>query len=322
MKQLKWFVLLFSLCGFCAHAAEHRGPLMPLMLQATGPVFSATPSSMDLGPSAVGVTTPFFGAPPPFAQPLQISNSGTASLTANFSFSSSEFGFDAATTLTNPVTIQAGSSVTGGIAFKPSAAGARSGQFISTDNAPGSPHTVALTGTGVSVPANDFSIVPDPAAPSTLIVPAGQTASLTVWILAGPGSDTPISFVNAPQVSGGPTGTTFSVNPGTFFGVSDSSHSRQMLTISATAPAKSAVLRGIPLLWGVTFALALVYAPQRRRNPYRKAGLVAVLACVSVLVSCGGSSSSGNANPMVISVTQQLAGQPVTHTLSVPLTVQ
>src|SRR5579872_1711306 len=122
-------------------------------LQGT-PAFSATPSSVDMGPVAVGVSKPFFGTPPPFFQPLQINNSGTAPLTATFSFSSSEFSFDPATNLVNPVTVAAASSVTGGLQFKPSAAGTRPAQFISNDNAPGSPHTVQLTGTGMNVPNN------------------------------------------------------------------------------------------------------------------------------------------------------------------------
>jgi hypothetical protein len=67
---------------------------MPFIMQAGAPVFSATPASIDMGSVAVGVSTPVFTGPPPFAQPIQISNAGTGSLTANFSFSSPEFAFD------------------------------------------------------------------------------------------------------------------------------------------------------------------------------------------------------------------------------------
>ena len=102
-------------------------PVSARAFQGT-PTFSATPSSVDMRPVAVGVSTPFFGAPPPFFQPLQISNSGTAPLTATFSFSSSEFSFDPATNLVNPVTVAAASSVTGGLQFRPSAAGTSYGE--------------------------------------------------------------------------------------------------------------------------------------------------------------------------------------------------
>jgi hypothetical protein len=52
-------------------------PVSARAFQGT-PTFNATPTSVDMGPVAVGVPTPFFGLPPPFFQPLQISNSGTA----------------------------------------------------------------------------------------------------------------------------------------------------------------------------------------------------------------------------------------------------
>src|SRR6185312_10597005 len=98
-------------------------------------------------------------------------------------------------------------SVTGGLQFKPSTAGARTGQFISNDNAPGSPHTVQLTGTGMNVPNNDFAVVLDPGAPATITVSRGQTATFTVWSLAGLGLNTPISAFSQVQCSGGPAGT-------------------------------------------------------------------------------------------------------------------
>ena len=128
MKTILGIVVAVSLCLVSARATALQGT----------PAFSTTPASVDLGPSAVGVATPVF-APPPFFQPLQINDPGTAPLTFTYSFSSPEFSFDPNTNLVNPVTVAAGSSVTGGLQFKPSAAGARKGEFISNDNAPGSP---------------------------------------------------------------------------------------------------------------------------------------------------------------------------------------
>jgi len=151
-----WMKTILSLVIISLFVVSERA----LALQGT-PVFSATPTSMDMGPVAVGVSTPVLSVPPPFAAPLQISNTGTGSLTSNFSFSSPEFGFDSRTTLSNPLTVAAGSSVTGGLFFKPAAPGARTGQFISNDNAAGSPHTVALSGTGITVASNDFGIFLD-----------------------------------------------------------------------------------------------------------------------------------------------------------------
>lgn len=324
MAYGKFVALLFCCWAVAAHAAIVRHlPEVSLIMQASGPVFSANPTSMDLGPSAVGVATPVFANAPPFAAPLQISNTGSSTLTTNFSFSSSEFGFDSATTLSNPISIQPGASVTGGIKFTPAAAGARSGQFISNDNAAGSPHTVPLTGTGITVPGNDFGIFLDPGAPSTLTLTAGQTTTFVVWVLAGPGLSVPISFTNSPQVSGGPAGALFTVNPGAFFGLSDGSNSRQKLTISVMVPAKTATLhRTIPVLWALPCVAAVLLGFRRGQSAYRLVVLCMVFTLASFLVSCGGSKSPGNVSPVTISVAQQINGQPVTHTLSVPVTVQ
>jgi len=193
MKALFTIVISVSLLVLPVSARAFQGT----------PAFSATPSSVDMGPVAVGVATPVF-APPPFFQPLQINDPGTAPLTFTYSFSSPEFSFDPNTNLVNPVTVAAGSSVTGGLQFKRSAAGTRTAQFISNDNAPGSPHTVQLTGTGMNVPNNDFAVVVDPSAPATITVSRGQTATFTVWSLAGLGLNTPISAFAQVQCTGGP----------------------------------------------------------------------------------------------------------------------
>ena len=55
--------------------AQHPAGFRPMLFQGT-PGFSTTPASpIDLGPSAVGMTTPHA-----FPQPLQINNPGTAPL--------------------------------------------------------------------------------------------------------------------------------------------------------------------------------------------------------------------------------------------------
>lgn len=296
-------------------------PVSARAFQGT-PTFSATPTSVDMGPVAVGVATPFFGVPPPFFQPLQISNSGTAPLTATFSFSSSEFSFDPATNLANPVTVAAGSSVTGGLQFKPSAAGTRTGQFISTDNAPGSPHTVQLTGTGMNVPSNDFAVVLDPGAPATITVSRGQTATFTVWSLAGLGLNTPVSAFAQVQCTGGPSGTMCTTNPSGFFALNAGNNPREKITVSVTPPAAAASLhRSLPVLWGLVCLSGIVLAFQRRWT-WGTAALAAVMIFAGFLVACGGSSKGGNTTPLTITVGQQVGPIGVSHTLTVPMNVQ
>jgi len=298
---------------------------MPHILQAGSPVFSASPATLDLGTVAVGVSTPVF-QPPPFAEPLQISNTGTGPLIANFSFSSPEFGFDSATSLPNPVTIAAGSSVTGGLVFTPLAAGTRTGQLISNDNAVGSPHTVQLTGTGINVPNNDFAVVLDPTTPPTIIVKAGQTVTFTAWALAGQGLNTPISAFAQTQCTGGPIGTACNLAPGGFFALSANVNSRQKLTVSVTPPLASGALhRSVPVLWGFMGVAGLMLGFRRRRE-WSTVLLCAVAILSGTLIACGGvtviSASFGGSTPLSITVIQQVGPGAVSHTLVVPMNVQ
>lgn len=311
MKTIFSIVVAASLCLASARATALQGT----------PAFSATPASVDMGPVAVGVATPVF-APPPFFQPLQISNSGTAPLTFTYSFSSPDFSFDPNTNLVNPVTVAAGSSVTGGLQFKPSAAGARTGQFISNDNAPGSPHTIQLTGTGMNVPNNDFAVVLDPGAPTTITVKAGQTATFTVWSLAGLGLNTPISAGAQIQCTGGPSGTMCITNPPGFFALDADGNPREKIMVSVTPPASAALFRrNMPVLWGLV-CLAGIVLVYRRRMTWATAALAAVMVFAGSLIACGGNSNGGNTTPLTITIGQQVGSTGVSHTLTVPMNVQ
>jgi hypothetical protein len=311
MKAILSIVVAISPCAISARA---------MALQGT-PAFSAMPASVDMGPVAVDVATPFFGIPPPFFQPLQINNFGTAPLTATFSFSSPEFSFDPATNLVNPVTVAAGSSVTGGLQFKPSAAGARTGQFISNDNAPGSPHTVQLTGTGMTIANNDFGVVLDPGAPALTTVKAGQTATFTVWSLAGLGLNTPISAFAQVQCTGGPSGTMCTTNPSGFFALSANGNPREKIMVSVTPPAAAALRRNLPILWTLVCLTGIVLV-FRRRMTWVTAGLVMLIALGISLIACGGSSNGGKTTPLTITIGQQVGSTGVSHALTVPMNVQ
>jgi hypothetical protein len=311
MKAILSIVVAISPCAISARA---------MALQGT-PAFSAMPASVDMGPVAVDVATPFFGIPPPFFQPLQINNFGTAPLTATFSFSSPEFSFDPATNLVNPVTVAAGSSVTGGLQFKPSAAGARTGQFISNDNAPGSPQTVQLTGTGMTIASNDFGVVLDPGAPATIAVKAGQTATFTVWSLAGLGLNTPISAFAQVQCTGGPSGTMCTTNPSGFFALSANGNPREKIMVSVTPPAAAALRRNLPILWTLVCLTGIVLV-FRRRMTWVTAGLVMLIALGISLIACGGSSNGGKTTPLTITIGQQVGSTGVSHMLTVPMNIQ
>jgi hypothetical protein len=111
----------------------------------------SVPASANLGSSAVGVQTA--------GTQITINSTGTASatITSVLSSSASEFPIVGNTC----GVVAAGSNCKVTVAFRPLAAGARSGSITVASNAPGSPHTVSLSGTGTSVAptANKVTVV-------------------------------------------------------------------------------------------------------------------------------------------------------------------
>jgi hypothetical protein len=107
------------------------------------PAVAFAPTSLTFGARAIGTTS----AP----QSITITNTGSAGLFVN----------SAATRGANPLdftqvddgcsglTLAPGTSCSVAITFSPTASGARSATFILTDNAPNSPQTVPITGTGI-----------------------------------------------------------------------------------------------------------------------------------------------------------------------------
>ncbi|HEX7287140.1 MAG TPA: hypothetical protein VF532_13220 [Candidatus Angelobacter sp.] len=277
------------------------------------------PSPIDLGPSAVGVTTPMTQTSV-LDRPLLIINSGSTALTLSYSFSSPEFSFDPAATPANPLTVQPGASATGGLLFKPSAAGPRSGQFTSTDNASGSPHVVQLSGTGITVPDNDFGVFLDPSGPSAITVRAGQSTSFTAWILVGPGLSTSPSVFTMIDCSGGPSGTSCTSNPSGILGpLNFQFASRRKLNLSVSVPAGAAAShRKLPILASLVCMFGVFAVIGWRRDSRPLASLGVLVLCAS-MISCGGG-GSGNVKPLVITVSA--VGFGVTHTLTVPLQVK
>jgi hypothetical protein len=268
--------------------------------------FNVSPAgTIDLGPSAVGVNTPHA-----FPVPIIVSNTGTANLNIAPSFSNFEFGFTAESTFNTPITLTPGGQKEGDILFTPQAAGTRTGQFISTDNAPGSPHMVPLTGVGVTVPNNDFGIVADANITS---IPSGKTTVFKVWLLAGP--NLPFGPDGSLQCSGGPSGTSCSL-AGNAFSIDDGSgfgSTRQNVQVTVSVPARSASLRTAPfLIWSVPAVSALVLLRRRGRNI--SLAVVGLVLLSSFMLSCGGGSNSGS-NALLFTA----ARNGTTHTLSIPV---
>jgi FG-GAP-like repeat/Abnormal spindle-like microcephaly-assoc'd, ASPM-SPD-2-Hydin len=103
------------------------------------------PASIAFGAQAVGTTSN--------AQELYLYSTGTTALAITSITASGDF----AESNTCGTSVAAGSSCTISVTFTPTAPGMRTGSLMISDNAPGSPQIVSLTGTGTASPAVLFS---------------------------------------------------------------------------------------------------------------------------------------------------------------------
>ena len=115
------------------------------MTTAAGPAVTLSPTALSFGNQAVGSTSA--------AQTVTLINDGDAVL----NFSSMTITGDFAETNTCGTTLPAGSSCAFDVTFSPTATGPASGNLTINSDAPGSPHVVTLSGTGIVGPAVSLS---------------------------------------------------------------------------------------------------------------------------------------------------------------------
>jgi F5/8 type C domain/Abnormal spindle-like microcephaly-assoc'd, ASPM-SPD-2-Hydin len=109
---------------------------------SSGPTLTASPASLSFGNQAVGSASA--------AQTVTVSNTGTAAASLSSVSAAAPF----AETNTCGSSLAAGASCTVSVKFTPAEAGAASGSLSVASNAPGSPLTVGLSGTGTKSTAN------------------------------------------------------------------------------------------------------------------------------------------------------------------------
>jgi hypothetical protein len=182
------------------------------------------------------------------------------------------------------------------VTFKPTAAGTRTGAVTITDNALGSPQTVALTGSG-----EDFTFTAAPGSSTSATVAPGGTASYTLDIVAVGGFDQNVTFTCA----GAPSEAACTVSPSSL--TPSSSSTNLTVQVTTTAPSVGAP-RPNPrppicpvqcwpwLLW--TAALAALGSlaraaggcvpPGVARSRAGLATLAALLLLIGAMAACGG----------------------------------
>jgi hypothetical protein len=126
----------FSTCGqLCGYAQSFVAKLA----LGTGPSFSM-PATVSFLPTPVGQSDPN-------DPPVTIYNTGTTSITISAINISGDFSGTNNCPL-SPTQLATATKCTFNLTFTPTAPGTRTGAITITDDSPGSPHTIQLTGTG------------------------------------------------------------------------------------------------------------------------------------------------------------------------------
>jgi hypothetical protein len=155
-----------------------------------GPTVTFSTSTMSVGGEIVGTTSG--------AHAVTLTNSGNSALTIT-SMTISPSSFSESNTCGSSLAASASCGIT--VTFTPATAGATGGTLSITDNAPGSPHEVTLTGMG-----QDFSIGPYNL---TQAIPAGVTAPYALQVAPEGGFSQTVSLA----CGGAPAQSTCSVTP-------------------------------------------------------------------------------------------------------------
>ncbi len=112
----------------------------------SGPALSVTPSSLTFPSQALNTTSS--------AQTVTVNNTGTAAATISQIATTGAF----AETSTCGASLAAGASCTVGVTFTPTSSGTLTGSLTVASNAPNSPATVALTGTGAGSTTTNLAL--------------------------------------------------------------------------------------------------------------------------------------------------------------------
>jgi hypothetical protein len=279
-------------------------------LSGTGavPTISLTPTTLTFASQAVGT--------PSAIQTVTLTNTGAVPVTiAQVSYSG-----DFSETSNCIATIAAGGTCQVSVVFTPTISGKRSGVLSISDNATGSPQTVALTGTGIGL---GLAVAAGGSASAT--VTAGQTASYSL-IIGGGG----VSGAATITCTGAPTGASCSVpstenlsaTTTTAFSASVTTTSR---TTAGLAPAYSAAAKW---MWALAI-FGLVFLPvggRRRGSRLRRTLPIFLLMLVCSCGGGGGNSSGSQTNPngtpagtyqIVVSGSSSAANQSISLTLVV-----
>jgi len=272
------------------------------------PTVTMLPLDLAFGSQPVGT--------PSAAQVVTLTNNTSSSATINSIATTGDF----AQTNICGSSLDAGASCTIDVTFTPTATGTRMGTLTVNDNAPGSPHTVGLSGTGT-----DFSLSADP---TSRTVTPGQATTYTLSVTPAGGFNQAVSL----SCTGAPSRATCTFSPTS---VTPDGTNAATATVNVTTTAPSSVVprlrptlpptgrhERLLLLFGLLAMLATAVTAARRRVWI---GFAATLLLVLLWAACGGGGGGGG-NPgtpkgtYTLTLTATSGG--VSRTTTVSLTVQ
>jgi Abnormal spindle-like microcephaly-assoc'd, ASPM-SPD-2-Hydin/Beta-propeller repeat len=241
---------------------------------------SAAPASLAFEPQLVTGTTA--------SQPVTISNPGVAPLQFSDISASSNFSVASGGTCSTSGSVAANGSCTVNVAFAPTVGGNLTGSLTLTDNGIGSPHTVALSGTGT-----DFALA---ASPASRTINAGQSATFTLNVnpVAGFNQAVALACTGAPQQST----CRLASNSATPDGTNPAS-----VTVTVTTTGRGMVIPdpprtppapGWPEGWLVLLALLSVALTALQLGPRQRA-LTALASCALLALLCTACGGGGGA---------------------------
>jgi sugar lactone lactonase YvrE len=249
---------------------------------ATTSAVTLSPTSLTFASQVDGITSK--------TQTVTLTNSGTAALTIVAIMASGDF----AQTNTCGASVAAGANCAISVTFTPTAAGNRTGTLTITDNASGSPQTVALSGGGEAVSVSTSST-------GLTIASPGGSATATIQLSPQDGFTGTVNLTCAVSYLGqgtpnSPPTCALSPSQAQITGTSSGSST---LTVSTTAASAMAELDR--KLSNTGFALAaLIFLGALPRRRWR-GGLLAAALCLLVIggvIGCSGSNGGGtNSTP-------------------------
>ncbi|HEV3254643.1 MAG TPA: choice-of-anchor D domain-containing protein [Candidatus Acidoferrales bacterium] len=297
--------------------------LVPVTGTATAPIVTMMPASINFNGQLVGSTSN--------PAPVQVQNGGNGPLNIrSIGFSGSNAG-DFRETDNCGAPVNVGSSCTINVVFKPSLVGSETANLQVTDNAPGSPQSIPLSGTGTS-----FSFSTATGGSTSATVSAGQSAVYNLQLVPGNGFGGMVTL----SCSGAPPAASCTASPGTL-NVNGPAPVPFMVNVTTTArgsvpsgrpavPGGKGLPWALPLLlaWALALAAMALAGSEARRlrgaRPMRWLAPAGVAVVLLMMAGCGGSGGGGGPSgtpagtyTLVVTGTQQGGTVTIKLTLTV-----